>query len=40
VINYLDNQMQAGRLRQMHPIIAFQLLAGPIVVHMLTRPLA
>jgi hypothetical protein len=24
----------------MHPIVALQLLAGPIVVHLLTRPLA
>ena len=24
----------------MHPVVAFQLLAGPIVVHQLTRPLA
>src|SRR5262245_49361929 len=40
LIGYLSNQMQAGRLRSMHPILAIQLLAGPIVVHMLTRPLA
>jgi hypothetical protein len=32
--------MQAGRLRQMDPILAIQLLAGPIVVHLLTQPLA
>jgi AcrR family transcriptional regulator len=40
LINYLNNQMQAGRLRRMHPVLAIQLLAGPIVVHLLTRPLA
>jgi hypothetical protein len=37
LVVYLNNQMQAGR---MHPILAFQLLAGPIVVHLFTRPLA
>ena len=40
LVGYLSRQMEAGRLRQMHPILAFQLLAGPIVVHQLTRPLA
>jgi hypothetical protein len=41
VVGYLGKQMQAGRLRPMHPIVALQLLAGPIVAaHLLTRPLA
>jgi AcrR family transcriptional regulator len=40
LVGYLSRQMAAGRLRRMHPILAFQLLAGPIVVHQLTRPLA
>ncbi len=40
LISYLDSQMQAGRIRPMDPVLAFQLLAGPIVVHLLTRPLA
>jgi AcrR family transcriptional regulator len=40
LVGYLNTQMQAGRLRPMHPILAFQLLAGPIAVHLLTRPLA
>jgi AcrR family transcriptional regulator len=40
LVGYLNKEMQAGRLRQMHPILAFQLLAGPIAVHLLTRPLA
>jgi AcrR family transcriptional regulator len=40
LVGYLNKQTQAGRLRQMHPILAFQLLAGPIAIHLLTRPLA
>jgi AcrR family transcriptional regulator len=40
LVDYLSHQMQAGRLRRMNPILAIQLLAGPIVVHLLTRPLA
>lgn len=40
LIHYLSEQMTAGRLRRMHPVVAFQLLAGPIVAHQLTRPLA
>jgi AcrR family transcriptional regulator len=37
---YLSDQMAAGNLRKLHPVVALQLLAGPIVVHELTRPLA
>jgi AcrR family transcriptional regulator len=40
LVQYLSRQMAEGRLRRMNPIVAFQLLAGPIVVHLLTRPLA
>jgi hypothetical protein len=40
LIQYLSAQMAAGRVRRMHPVLAFQLLAGPIVAHLLTRPLA
>jgi AcrR family transcriptional regulator len=40
VIQYLSAEMSAGRLRRMHPVLAFQLLAGPIFVHIATRPLA
>jgi AcrR family transcriptional regulator len=40
LVQYLGRQMAAGRLRRMHPVLAFQLLAGPIVAHLLTRPLA
>lgn len=40
LVSYLEGQMRAGRLRQMHPVLALQLLAGPIMAHHLTRPLA
>ena len=40
LVGYLSTQTAAGRLRPMHPVLAFQLLAGPILVHLLTRPLA
>jgi len=40
LVRYLSGQMAAGRLRPMHPVVALQLLAGPIVAHLLTRPLA
>lgn len=36
---YLAAQMEAGRLRPMHPLLALQALAGPVVFHMLQRPL-
>jgi AcrR family transcriptional regulator len=34
---YLARQMQAGRLRPMHPLVALQSFIGPIVFHHLTR---
>ena len=40
LIRYLSEQMAAGHLRRTHPVLALQLLAGPIVAHELTRPLA
>jgi AcrR family transcriptional regulator len=40
LVRYLNKEMVEGRLRRMDPIVAFQLLAGPIAVHLLTRPLA
>jgi len=40
LIQYLSQQMAAGRLRTVHPVLALQLLAGPLVAHELTRPLA
>jgi AcrR family transcriptional regulator len=38
VADYLAEQMAAGRLRRMDPVLAVQALAGPIVMHLLTRP--
>jgi AcrR family transcriptional regulator len=35
VAGYLDQQMAAGRLRRMNPVLALQALAGPIVMHLL-----
>jgi AcrR family transcriptional regulator len=40
VIRYLVEQMAAGRLRAMHPLLAVQSLAGPILLHMITRGVA
>ena len=40
LVNYLNREMDAGRLRRMHPLLALQLLAGPLVAHEMTRPLA
>lgn len=40
LVGYLEGQMRAGRLRRMHPVLAIQLLAGPIMAHLLTQPLA
>jgi AcrR family transcriptional regulator len=40
LIGYLSRQMADGHLRRMHPILALQLLAGPLVAHLITRPLA
>jgi AcrR family transcriptional regulator len=40
VRGYLAGQMAAGRLRRMDPDLAFQALAGPIVMHLLWRPTA
>jgi len=37
VAGYLDRQMAAGRLRRMDPDLAVQALAGPIVMHLLSR---
>jgi hypothetical protein len=35
---YLLAQMEAGRIRRMHPLIAIQAFVGPIIVHVLLRP--
>ena len=37
---YLMKQMQTGRLRMVHPILALQSFIGPIFFHLITRPLA
>jgi AcrR family transcriptional regulator len=37
---YVISQMQDGRLRRMHPLLALQSFVGPIFFHLLTRPLA
>lgn len=40
VAGYLAGQMAAGRIRPMHPLLALQGLAGPLLVHVITRPQA
>lgn len=40
VTRYLAGRMAAGELRRMDPALAFQALAGPIVMHLLSRPAA
>ena len=35
---YLVEQMAAGRLRPTHPLLAVQAFAGPIIIHVLLRP--
>jgi AcrR family transcriptional regulator len=40
LLRYLSAHMAAGRLRQVQPVLAVQLLAGPIVAHEMTRSLA
>jgi AcrR family transcriptional regulator len=37
---YMAEQMARGRLRPMHPILAIQACMGPVVFHLLTRPVA
>jgi len=37
VAGYLAQQMAAGRLRRMDPVLAMQVLAGPIVMHLLMQ---
>jgi AcrR family transcriptional regulator len=37
VAGYLNQQMAAGRLRRMDPVLAMQALAGPIVMHLLMQ---
>ena len=40
LLGYVVEQMAAGRLRPMHPLLALQGFAGPLLFHILTRPLA
>ncbi len=40
LIAYLQRQMSAGHLRRMSPVLACQLLVGPILAATLTQPLA
>jgi len=35
---YLLDQMEAGRLRPMQPVLAIQSFVGPIIVHVMMRP--
>jgi AcrR family transcriptional regulator len=35
---YIEGQMEAGRIRRMHPILALQAVIGPIFFHLMTRP--
>jgi AcrR family transcriptional regulator len=37
---YVMENIQAGRLRPMHPVLALQSFVGPIMFHLLTRSLA
>jgi AcrR family transcriptional regulator len=37
---YLAEQMAAGHLRRMHPLLAVQLFIGPVFFHLMTRPIA
>jgi AcrR family transcriptional regulator len=40
LIRYFGEQMAAGRMRRVQPVVALQLLVGPIFVHLATRRLA
>jgi AcrR family transcriptional regulator len=40
LVFYLTANMRDGRLRQMHPLLALQLFVGPILFHIITRPVA
>jgi AcrR family transcriptional regulator len=40
LVIYLQSQMEAGRLRRIHPLLALQAFVGPVFFHILTRPLA
>jgi AcrR family transcriptional regulator len=39
ILRYMVEQMALGRLRPMHPLLAFVGFVGPILLHLLSRPL-
>jgi AcrR family transcriptional regulator len=39
VLRYVSEQMALGRLRPMHPLLAFISFVGPIMLHLLSRPM-
>ena len=40
LVMYVTAQMAAGTLRRTHPLLALQAFVGPVLFHILTRPLA
>ena len=40
LVFYLMGQVRDGRLRNMHPLLALQSFVGPILFHIITRPMA
>lgn len=40
IIAYLEQQMAAGRLRRMDPVLAMQAFLAPVMLHAVSRPLA
>jgi len=40
LVVYIVGQMAQGQLRRQHPLLALQSFVGPILFHILTRPLA
>ena len=39
IIRYLEQQMAAGRLRQMDPVLAMHAFLAPVMLHTVSRPL-
>ena len=39
IIRYLEQQMAAGRLRQMDPVLAMHAFLAPVTLHTVSRPL-
>jgi AcrR family transcriptional regulator len=40
LIRYLQRQMEQGHLRRADPVLALQAYLGPLLIHVMTRPLA